>query len=128
MRDSGHWAGTPKRRLNLGRNCFNTALACSTSGCSREPQFRDQPVLEGSRRSLHPPLFLRRQGEYHLSLQLCHCAPELGGRAGGLIFRLVLEDGVAVGVQGEGYAEAPEQALHQQEVTAGCSHDRRTGR
>ena len=28
--DSAHWAGTPKRRLNRGRNCCNTALACST--------------------------------------------------------------------------------------------------
>ena len=31
----------------------------------------------------------------------------------------MLEDRVAVGVQGEGYAETPEQALHQQEVAAG---------
>lgn len=26
---SGHWVGTRKRRLNRGRNCLNTFLACS---------------------------------------------------------------------------------------------------
>ena len=91
-------------------------------GCSREPQFRDQPVLEGSGRPLDSALGLGRQGEYHLNPQFLHCPSELGGRAGGLIFRLVLEDRVPVGVQGEGNTEAPEQALHQPEVAAGPSH------
>ena len=53
---------------------------------------------------------------------------KLGGRAGRLIFRLVLEDRVAVGVRCEGYAEVPEQSLHQPEVAVWSLPARRTGR
>ena len=45
--------------------------------------------------------------------------PNWVGVPGGLIFRTVFEDSVPVGVQGERNAAAPEQSLHQQEVTAG---------
>ena len=62
------------------------------------------------------PLAWGDKGEYHLDAQFCHRPSELGGRPSGLVFRLVLEDGVAVGIEGEGNAAAPEQVLHQQEV------------
>ena len=74
------------------------------------------------------PFRLWGQGENQLYPQPLHGPSELDGRAGWLIFRLVLEDRAAVGVQGKGYAEAPQQALHQPEVAAGILHDRRTGR
>ena len=116
LRTLGRNSKTPvesrQELLQHGPGLFN-------GGCTREPQFRDQPVLEGSGRPLHPPLGLGRQDEYHLNPQLCHCPPELGGRAGWVIFRLVLEDRVPVGVQGEGNAAAPEQSLHQPEVAVG---------
>ena len=123
---SGHWLGTlgrnSKTPVEPGQELLQHGPGLLKCGCSREPQFRDQPVLEGSGRPLDSALGLGRQGEYHLNPQFLHCPSELGGRAGGLIFRLVLEDRVPVGVQGEGNAEAPEQALHQPEVAAGPSH------
>ena len=51
--------------------------------------------------------------------QLLDGPAELGCRPGELMFRTVLEDRVAGDVQGESNAAAPEQSLHQQEVTAG---------
>ena len=94
-------------------------LGLFNGGCPCKPELRDQPVLEGSGRPLHPPLCLGRQGENQLCPQLLHGPAELGWRPGGLIFRTAFEDSVPVGVQGEGYAAAPYQSLHQQEVTAG---------
>ena len=73
--------------------------------------------LEGSSRPLHPTLCLGRQGEDHLYSQFFHCPAKLGWRTGGLIFRAVFEDRVAVGVQGQGCAAALYQILEQQEIT-----------
>ena len=109
----------PKTPVESGQELLQHGPGLFKGGCSREPEFRDQLVLEGSGRPLHPSLRLRGHGENQLYPQSLRCPSELSGRAGGLIFRLVLEDRVAVGVQGEGYAAAPEQALHQQEITAG---------
>ena len=100
-----------KAPVEPGQELLQHSPGLCSGGCSREPQFRGQPVLESSSRSLHTSLCLRREGEYQLYSQLLHGPAELGGRAGGLVFRAVLEDGVAVGVQGEGYAAALYQAL-----------------
>ena len=81
-------------------------------GCPSQPEFGDEPVLEGPSRPLHSSLGLGRQGEYQLYAQFLHCPAELGGRAARLIFRPVLEDRVAVGVEGEGNAPALDQALY----------------
>ena len=94
-------------------------LGLSNGGCPCKPELRDQPVLKGSGRPLHPPLCMGRQCENQLCPQLLHGPAELGWRPGGLIFRTVFEDSVPVGVQGERNAAAPYQSLHQQEVTAG---------
>ena len=59
-----------------------------------------------------------REGENHLDTQFFHGPSKLGGHPSGLMFRLVLEDGVAVGIEGEGNAAEPEQVLHQQGVVA----------
>ena len=76
----------------------------SHGGRSRQPEFRDQPVMEGPGRPLHPALGLGRQGENQPYPQLLHCPAELGGRAGGLIFRPVFEYRVPVRIEGEGKA------------------------
>ena len=109
----------PKTPVEPGQELLQHGLGLFNGGCSCKPEFRDQPVLEGSRRPLHPPLCLGRQGENQLCPQLLDGPAELGCRPGELMFRTVLEDRVAVGVQGESNAAAPEQSLHQQEVTAG---------
>ena len=120
------WQGSECRIGALGGNLetpvvsrqelLQYSLRLLHGGCSGQPEFGDQPVLEGSRGTLHPSFGLGRKGEYHLDAQFCHRPSELGGRPSGLVFRLVLEDGVAVGIEGEGNAAAPEQVLHQQEV------------
>ncbi len=84
--------------------------------CSGQPEFRDQPVLEDSRGTFHPSFGLGRPGENHLDTQFCHGPSELGGRSGRPGSGRVLEDRVAVGIEGLGDAAAPEQVLHQQEV------------
>ena len=109
----------PKTPVESGQELLQDGLGLFNSGCSCEPKLRDQPVLEGSGRPLHPPLCLGRQSENQLCPQLLHGPAELGWRPGGLIFRTVLEDRMAVGVEGERNAAALEQSLHQQEVTAG---------
>ena len=66
-------------------------------GCSGQPEFRDQPVLEGSRGTFHPFFGLGWQGEYHLDTQFCHGPSELGGRSGrpgsGRVLEEVLPEG-----------------------------------
>ena len=108
-----------KTPVEPGQELLQHGPGLLKGGCSREPQFRDQPVLEGSGRPLDSALGLGRRGEYHLNPQFLHCPSELGGRAAGLIFRLVLEDRAPVGVQGEGYAGALEHSLHQPEIAVG---------
>ena len=69
---SGHWAGTWNRRLNLRQELLQHGLGLFNRGCSGQPEFRDQPVLEGSRGTFHPSFGLGRQGEYDLDTQFCH--------------------------------------------------------
>ena len=109
----------PKTPVESGQELLQHGLGLLKGGCFCEPEFRDQPVLEGSSRTLHTPLGLRRKGENQLYSQLLHGSSELGWRLGGLIFRPVLEYGVPIGVEGERNAAALYQALDQQEVTAG---------
>ena len=59
-----------------------------------------------------------REGEYQLHPQLIQGPAGLGGRAGRLVFGAMLEDRMAVGVEGQGNAAAPYQALQQPEVAA----------
>ena len=95
---------------------FQHGLGLFNRGCSGQPKFRNQPVLEGSCGTFHPSFGLGRKGEYHLDTQFFHRPSELGGRSGRPGSGRVLEDGVAVGIEGKGDAAALEQVLHQQEV------------
>ena len=81
-----------------------------------QAEFSCQPVLEGARRSLHTPLGLGRMGDNHLDTQFLHCPAELGRHPREVGARRVFEDPVPVGVEGDGYATAPEQTLDQHEV------------
>ena len=94
---------------------FQYGLGLFNRGCSGEPQFRDQAVLEGSRRSFHTPLRRWRQGENHLSPELVHGPAELGRRAIQTGSRHVLEDPVPVGVEGDRYAEMLHETRDQHE-------------
>ena len=99
-----------------GRNCFNTALACSivVAPASRSSVISRSWKVPAARSTR--PLAWGDKGEYHLDTQFCHGPSELGRRSGRLGSGRVLEDRVAVGIEGEGDAAAPEQVLHQQEV------------
>ena len=111
-RGIGALGGNLEAPVEAGQELLQHRLGLLHGGRPCQPQFRDQPVLEGSSRSLYPYFGLRRQGENHLDTQLIHGPCELGG----LAIQFVLEDGVAVGVQGHRYAAAPYQSLHQQEI------------
>ena len=87
-----------------------------------QPQFGYEAVLESFRHPLHSSLRLGREGEYHLDPQLVHGPAELGWPLGEAGAGRVLEDPVPVGVQGEGYAAALQEALDQQEVAVGLLH------
>ena len=84
-----------------------------------QPEFGNQPVLEGSRSPLHAALGLWREGEYHLYPQLIHGPAELGRRSGEAGPRCVPEDPVPVDVEGDGNANALQQVLDQQEIGVG---------
>ena len=64
------------------------------------------------------PLAWGDRAENHLDTQFCHGPSELGRRSGRPGSGRVLEDRVAVGIEGEVDAAAPEQVLQQQEVVA----------
>ena len=74
--------------------------------------------MEGARRSLHADLRLGRAGNNHLDSQFLNGLAEQGWHPREAGIRRVTEDGVAVGVKGDGYAEMPHQTLDQQEVVA----------
>ena len=83
---------------------------------TREPKLGYKSVLEGSRHPLHSSLRLGRQGEDHLDTDLVHCARELSWSARRSAPWHMLEDGVAISVQGDRYPIALDHTLHQKEV------------
>ena len=83
-----------------------------------QAKFRDQPVLKGSRGTFHPTLRLGRHGENHLNPQFLHGSAELGWHPGEAGAGRMLEDRVAVGVEGDGYAATLHETLDQHEVIA----------
>ncbi len=106
-----------KAPVEPGQELLQDSLGLLKGGRSCQPEFGDQPVLESSGGTLHTSLCLGREGEYQLYSQFLHGPAELGGSTGGLVFRAVLEYGVAVGVQGEGEAAPLHQALQQPEIS-----------
>ena len=90
----------------------------SDAAGTSQAEFSYQPILKGSCRSLHSPFCLGRLGKNHLYPQLVHGPAELGRHPREAGARRVPEDGVAVGVEGDGYAEMLHETLDQQEVVA----------
>src|SRR5215472_13754927 len=82
-----------------------------------QPQLLDPAVLGRLEEALHPALGLGAAGQDQLDAQLLQGAAELRQRAGiAAAPVLVLEDAVAVGVQGQRPAVAPQPAAEQVEV------------
>src|SRR3990172_3612387 len=85
----------------------------------------EQPVLQGSEEAFDAPLGLRGVSRDELDAQLIGQAPELASSAfpgqfllqGGLFG--ALEDGVAIGIEGQGGAVALHDLPQQQEVSGG---------
>src|SRR3990172_5393630 len=85
----------------------------------------EQPVLQGSEEAFDAPLGLRGVSRDELDAQLIGQAPELASSAfpgqfllqGGLFG--ALEDGVAIGIEGQGEAVALHDLPQQQEVSGG---------
>ena len=96
---------------------FQYSLRLLHGGCSGQPEFRDEPVLEDSRGTFHPSFGLGRKGGNHLYTQFFHCPSELGRHPREAGAGRVPEDPVPVGVEGDGCAEMLHETLDQQEVT-----------
>ena len=79
---SGALGGNLETPVVSRQELFQHGLGLLHGGCSGQPEFGDQPVLEGSRGTFHPSFGLGRKGEYHLDTQFCHGPSELGGRSG----------------------------------------------
>ena len=99
-----------------GQELLQHAVGRHDAACPCQPEFRDQPVLKGSRRSLHLTLRLGRQDEYHLNPQFLHGPAELGRHPREAGAGRVPEDRVPVGVEGDGCAEMPHETLDEHEV------------
>ena len=75
-----------------------------------------RPILEGAVGPFYPTLRLRRTREDLLHPKLCHRTTELGRRRRLMRARYILEDGVAVTVQGQRNPTTPDQLLHEEEI------------
>ena len=91
-------------------------------GGARQPEFADQPVLEGAGHAFNPTLGLWRTGEDLFNAQFLYGAAEVGGfhrwldMAG---FSAELEDTVAITIEGQGDPVAADDPFHQQEIAPG---------
>ena len=116
---SGYGGGTPKRRLNRGRNCFSTLLAspmllAPASRSSVTSRSWKVPAARSTR-----PFPWGDRAKIIWIPQLLHASAELGGHPREAGAGCVSEDPVPVGVQGDGSAATLHQGLHQQEVIVG---------
>ena len=89
---------------------------------SRQPEFADQPVLEGAGHAFHPALGLWRTGKDLFNAQFLHGPGKMGWTHGlgympGLSGKL--EDPVAIAIESQGGLIAADDPLHQQEVAPG---------
>ena len=80
-------------------------VGCSDAAGTSQAKFSYQPILKGACRSLHATFCLGRLGKNHLYPELVHCPAELGWHPGEAGTGRVPEDGVPVGVEGDGYAQ-----------------------
>ena len=64
--------GNPEALVEPWQELLQHAVGFPDAAGACQPEFSYQPVLERSRRSLHPPLRLGRQGENHLNPQFLH--------------------------------------------------------
>ena len=69
--------GNLETPVEPGQEPLQYGLGLLHGGRSRQPEFRDQPVLEGYRGTFHPSFGLGRQGENHPDTQFFHCPSEL---------------------------------------------------
>ena len=68
----------PEAPVEPRQELLQHAVGFPDAAHAGQPEFSYQPVLEGSRRSLHAALCLGRQGENHLNPQFLHGPAELG--------------------------------------------------
>src|SRR5215204_1383156 len=72
---------------------------------ARQPQFLDQPILQGRMSAFHPPLSLARVGAQDLDVEVRQGAAELGHAVASCGILLAdPEDRMLVGVEGDRFA------------------------
>ena len=106
-------------RVETGQEVPQHGVGLVDGRGSRQPEFADQPVLEGAVHAFHASLGLWRTGKDLFDAQFPHGPGELGwahrlGDMPGLAVEL--EDPVAITVESQGDAVASDYPIHQQEV------------
>ena len=110
--------GNPEAPVEPWQELLQHPVGFPDAAGTSQAKFSYQPVLVGTRRSLHAALGLGRQGKNHLDPQFPHGPAELGRHPREAGARRVPEDRVPVGVEGDGYAATLHQTVDQQEVVA----------
>ena len=110
--------GNPESPVEPWQELLQHPVGFSDAAGTSQAKFSYQPILKGACRSLHATFCLGRLSKNHLDPELVHCPAELGWHPGEAGTGRVPEDGVAVGVEGDGYAETLHETLDQQEVVA----------
>ena len=110
-----HSEALVEARQEVGKHAFGFW----DGGRTGKSKLADQPVLEGSRHTLHSSLALWRPCEHQLYAKLIHSASKLRSsphfQSGS---GCLLEDRVPVGIERQRYAPAPYQSLDHLEVVA----------
>ena len=110
--------GNPESLVVSRQELLQHPVSFFDAAGASQAEFSCQPILKGACRSLHATSCLGRLGENHLYSQFLHGPAEMGWHPGEAGTGRVPEDGVAVGVEGDGYAGMLQQTLDQQEVVA----------
>ncbi len=116
------WAG--EARIMAWPIPVKDALRLLERARLREPEFADQPILEGAEKAFHPTFALRRGGGDPLDTEFVQGSPNLRRRhrSGQLLGErqwragIAVEQAVAIGVGGTWGAVALDEAAEQQEV------------
>ena len=108
--------GTPKRLLKRVKKAHRTWLASEMVLAPARRSSVTSRSWKGAVGPFYPTLRLRRTREDLLHPKLCHRTTELGRRRRLMRARYILEDGVAVTVQGQRNPTTPDQLLHEEEI------------
>lgn len=119
--------GQSETRIVTREKAIDDALRLREGAGLGEPQFDDEPILEGAEEAFHPPLPLGRGRRDPANPQFLQGAANLRGRADALQVvgdvlwgaGVAMKQAVAIGIGGCGDPVAPDEAAEEEEVPVG---------